>query len=54
MPIKTVLKVNVTKGMVDGQRIVINGQGNQHPNFKIFQWGDAIVVLDEILNEILN
>jgi len=39
--------VNVASGMVDGQRITFQGDGNEEPDREPLQRGDAIVVLDE-------
>lgn len=41
---KKILEVHVDKGMVDGQKIVFNGEGDQEPELEP---GDIIVVLDE-------
>lgn len=39
-----ILEVHVDKGMVDGQKIVFNGEGDQEPDLEP---GDIIIVLDE-------
>lgn len=41
---RKVLEVHVDKGMVDGQKITFNGEGDQEPGL---QAGDIIIVLDE-------
>lgn len=41
---KKVLEVHVDKGMVDGQKIIFNGEGDQEPDLEA---GDIIIVLDE-------
>jgi DnaJ homolog subfamily A member 1 len=40
---RKILEVHVEKGMMDGQRIVFNGEGDQEPDL---QPGDIIIVLD--------
>lgn len=41
---RKILEVHVDKGMVDGQKIVFNGEGDQEPDLEP---GDIIIVLDE-------
>ncbi|KAK9879073.1 hypothetical protein WA026_003887 [Henosepilachna vigintioctopunctata] len=41
---RKILEVNIDKGMVDGQKIVFNGEGDQEPELEP---GDIIIVLDE-------
>lgn len=41
---RKILEVHVDKGMVDGQKIVFNGEGDQEPELEP---GDIIIVLDE-------
>lgn len=41
---RKILEVHVDKGMVDGQKIVFNGEGDQEPDLEA---GDIIIVLDE-------
>ena len=41
---KKVLEVHVDKGMVDGQKIVFSGEGDQIPGVTP---GDVVIVLDE-------
>ncbi|KAL1505739.1 hypothetical protein ABEB36_005233 [Hypothenemus hampei] len=41
---RKILEVNVDKGMVDGQKIIFNGEGDQEPDLEP---GDIIIVLDE-------
>lgn len=41
---RKVLEVHVDKGMVDGQKITFNGEGDQEPGLEP---GDIIIVLDE-------
>ncbi|XP_018335149.1 dnaJ homolog subfamily A member 1 [Agrilus planipennis] len=41
---RKILEVNVDKGMVDGQKIVFSGEGDQEPELEP---GDIIIVLDE-------
>lgn len=41
---RKILEVNVDKGMVDGQKITFNGEGDQEPGLEP---GDIIIVLDE-------
>ncbi|XP_075231664.1 dnaJ heat shock protein family (Hsp40) member A4-like [Lycorma delicatula] len=41
---RKILEVHVDPGMVDGQKIVFNGEGDQEPGSKP---GDVIIVLDE-------
>ncbi|XP_053678964.1 dnaJ homolog subfamily A member 1-like [Anopheles nili] len=42
--VRKLLEVNIKKGMVDEQRIVLQGEGNQEPNCRP---GDIVLVLDE-------
>lgn len=42
---RKILEVHVDQGMVDGQKIVFNGEGDQEPGLKP---GDIIIVLDEL------
>ncbi|XP_050308397.1 dnaJ homolog subfamily A member 1 [Anthonomus grandis grandis] len=42
---RKILEVHVDKGMVDGQKIVFNGEGDQEPDLEP---GDIIIVLDEM------
>ncbi|CAH1126906.1 unnamed protein product [Ceutorhynchus assimilis] len=41
---RKILEVHVDKGMVDGQKIIFNGEGDQEPELEA---GDIIIVLDE-------
>ncbi|XP_066247067.1 dnaJ homolog subfamily A member 1 [Euwallacea similis] len=41
---RKILEVHIDKGMVDGQKIVFNGEGDQEPELEP---GDIIIVLDE-------
>lgn len=41
---RKILEVHVDKGMVDGQKIIFNGEGDQEPELEP---GDIIIVLDE-------
>lgn len=41
---KKILEVHVDKGMVDGQKIIFNGEGDQEPELEA---GDIIIVLEE-------
>jgi len=41
---KKILEVHIDKGMVDGQKIIFNGEGDQEPDLEA---GDIIIVLDE-------
>ncbi|KAH0567269.1 dnaJ homolog subfamily A member 1 [Cotesia glomerata] len=41
---RKILEVHVDKGMVDGQKIVFNGEGDQEPGLEP---GDIIILLDE-------
>lgn len=41
---RKILEVHVDKGMIDGQKIVFNGEGDQEPELEP---GDIIIVLDE-------
>ncbi|KAK5650487.1 hypothetical protein RI129_001516 [Pyrocoelia pectoralis] len=41
---RKILEVHVDKGMIDGQKIVFNGEGDQEPDLEP---GDIIIVLDE-------
>lgn len=43
------MEVHVDKGMVDGQRIVFNGEGDQEPGLEP---GDVIIVLEEKEHEV--
>ncbi|CAK9820616.1 DnaJ homolog subfamily A member 1 [Anthophora plagiata] len=41
---RKILEVHVDPGMVDGQRIVFNGEGDQEPDFEA---GDIVIILEE-------
>lgn len=41
---RKILEVHIDKGMVDGQKIMFNGEGDQEPELEP---GDIIIVLDE-------
>ncbi|KOC61879.1 DnaJ like protein subfamily A member 1 [Habropoda laboriosa] len=41
---RKILEVHVDPGMVDGQRIVFNGEGDQEPDYEA---GDIIIILEE-------
>ena len=41
---RKILEVHIDKGMIDGQRIVFNGEGDQAPGIEP---GDIIIILDE-------
>ncbi|KAF7270857.1 dnaJ heat shock protein family (Hsp40) member A4-like [Rhynchophorus ferrugineus] len=41
---RKILEVHVDKGMIDGQKIIFNGEGDQEPELEP---GDIIIVLDE-------
>lgn len=46
---RTILKVNIKKGMYDGQKIVCKGAGHQEPEL---QPGDFIVILRELKHDV--
>lgn len=41
---RKILEVHIDKGMVDGQKIVFNGEGDQEPDLEP---GNIIIILDE-------
>lgn len=46
---RKVLEVNIEKGMVDGQKIVFSGEGDQDPDL---QPGNIIIVLEELAHKV--
>lgn len=46
---RKILEVHVDKGMVDGQKIVFSGEGDQEPELEP---GDIVILLDEKEHEV--
>ncbi|XP_012274281.1 dnaJ homolog subfamily A member 1 [Orussus abietinus] len=46
---RKILEVNIDKGMMDGQKIVFTGEGDQEPDLEA---GDIVIVLDEKEHEV--